>query len=45
MKKTKKRIADEYLGEVTLPLLRNEVGSRIDSSTAAKLDALRRNRR
>ncbi|WP_314621136.1 NYN domain-containing protein [uncultured Selenomonas sp.] len=45
VKKTKKRIADEYLGEVTLPLLRNEVGSRIDSSTAAKLDALRRNRR
>ena len=44
VKKTKKRIADEYLGEVTLPLLRNEVGSRIDSRTAAKLDALRKGR-
>ena len=45
VKKTKKKIADEYLGEVTLPLSRNEVGSRIDSRTAAKLDALRKKRR
>ena len=45
VKRTKKKIADEYLGEVTLPLLRNEVGSRIDSRTAAKLDALRKKQR
>ena len=45
VKKTKKKIADEYLGEVTLPLSRNEVGSRIDSRTAAKLDALRKRSR
>ena len=45
VKKTKKKITDEYLGEVTLPLSRNEVGSRIDSRTAAKLDALRKRSR
>lgn len=42
VRRTKKKIADEYLGEVTLPLLRNEVGSRLDSRTVAKLDELRR---
>ena len=41
VKKTKKKIADEYLGEVTLHLSHNEDGSRIDSRTAAKLDGLR----
>ena len=42
MKKTKKKIREEYLGKVTLPLVRNEVGSRIDGETAAKLDELRK---
>ena len=42
VKKTKKKIREEYLGKVTLPLVRNEVGSRIDGETAAKLDELRK---
>ncbi len=42
VRKTKKKIREEYLGKVTLPLRRNEVGSRIDSETAAKLDELRK---
>lgn len=42
VRKTKKRIREDYLGKVTIPLVRNEVGSRIDSETAAKLDKLRK---
>ena len=45
VQKTKKKIRDEYLGKVTLPLIRNEVGSRIDQETAAKLDKIRKNHR
>lgn len=44
VKKTKKEIRDKYLGKVVLPLSRNEVGSRIDSDTLSKLDALRKNK-
>jgi uncharacterized protein len=43
VQQTKKKIRDEYLGKVTLPLVRNEVGSRIDNETAAKLEKIRKN--
>lgn len=43
--RTKKKIREEYLSKVVLPLSRNEVASRIDSNTAAKLDAIRKNKK
>lgn len=45
VKKTKAHIAEDYLGRVVLPMSRNEIGSRLDSNTAAKLDALRKKSR
>lgn len=42
VKRAKKQIRQEYLGNVTLPVVRSEVGARIDKSVAAKLEALRR---
>lgn len=42
VKKTKKEIRDRYLGKVVLPLSRNEIASRLDEETLAKLDALRK---
>lgn len=44
LKKTKKEIHDRYLGRVVLPLSRNEIASRLDDETLAKLDALRKGR-
>ena len=43
VRKTRRKIQEEYLAKVTLPLLRNEVGSRIDAETAAKLEKIRKN--
>lgn len=42
VKRAKKQLRQEYLGNVTLPVVRSEVGARIDKSVAAKLEALRR---
>lgn len=42
VKRVKAKLQRDYLGEVTLPLVRNEVGSRLDAETAKKLDALRK---
>lgn len=42
VKRTKKEIKDKYLGKVVLPTSRNEIASRIDPETLAKLDALRK---
>lgn len=44
LKRTKKEIKDKYLGKVILPVSRNEIASRIDAATLAKLDALRKNK-
>lgn len=43
-KRTKREIKDKYLGKVVLPVSRNEIGSRLDPDTLAKLDALRKQR-
>ena len=40
--RAKHHLQKNYLGLVKLPLVRNEVGDRLDSDTAAKLDALRK---
>ena len=42
VKRTKKHLQKEYLGNVTLPVVRNEVGDRIDADIFAKLDEMRR---
>lgn len=42
VRRTKKQLEKEYLGEVTLPLTRMAVRDRLDSDIAAKLDALRK---
>ena len=42
VKRAKKQLRQEYLGNVTLPLVRAEVGDRIDQSVFDKLDRLRR---
>ena len=42
VRKVKRHLRDKYLGAVKLPLVRNEVGDRLDSDTATKLDALRK---
>lgn len=44
VKRAKKEIKDKYLGKVVLPLSRNEIASRIDEETLAKLDALRKSK-
>ena len=44
IKRAKKEIKDKYLGKVVLPISRNEIGSRIDAETLAKLDALRKSK-
>ena len=44
VKRAKKEIKDKYLGKVVLPISRNEIGSRIDAETLAKLDALRKSK-
>ncbi|MBR6342399.1 MAG: NYN domain-containing protein [Selenomonadaceae bacterium] len=44
VRKAKKQIQQEYLGPVTLPLVRNEVGGQLDADTSAKLDAFRKRR-
>lgn len=40
--RVKAKLHRDYLGEVTLPLVRNEVGGRLDEETIKKLDALRK---
>ena len=42
VKRAKKHLRKEYLGNVTLPVQRNEVGDRIDSDVWAKLEEMRR---
>ena len=42
VKRTKKHLQKEYLGNVTLPVIRNEVGDRIDADIFAKLEKMRR---
>lgn len=42
VKRAKKHLRKEYLGNVTLPVQRNEVGDRIDSDVMAKLEQMRR---
>lgn len=44
VKRAKKEIKDKYLGKVVLPVSRNEIASRIDEETLAKLDALRKSK-
>ena len=44
VKRAKKEIRDKYLGKVVLPVSRNEIASRIDAETLAKLDALRKSK-
>lgn len=44
VKRAKKEIKDKYLGKVVLPVSRNEIASRIDAETLAKLDALRKSK-
>ena len=44
LKQTKKEISDKYLSKVVLPVSRNEIGSRLDDDTMAKLDAMRKGR-
>ncbi len=45
VKRAKKEIQDKYLGKVQLPRTsRNEIASRIDAETLAKLDALRKHK-
>ena len=45
VRRVKQHLQEKYLGSVKLPLVRNEVGDRLDSDTAAKLDALRKGKR
>ena len=42
VKRAKKHLRKEYLGNVTLPVVRNEVGDRIDANVFAELEKLRR---
>ena len=42
VKRAKQQLRKEYLGNVTLPVVRSEVGDRLDQNVFAKLDALRR---
>ncbi|MBR0102943.1 MAG: NYN domain-containing protein, partial [Selenomonadaceae bacterium] len=42
VKRAKQHLRKEYLGNVTLPVKRNEVGDRIGAEVYAKLDKLRR---
>ena len=42
IKRAKKHLRKEYLGNVTLPVQRNEVGDRIDSDVWAELEKMRR---
>lgn len=42
VKRAKQHLRKEYLGNVTLPVRRNEVGDRIDADVLAKLEQLRR---
>ena len=42
IERVKKKLHEDYLGEVTLPLKRNEVASHLDATTLKKLDALRK---
>ncbi len=42
VKRAKKILQKEYLGNVTLPVVRNEVGDRIDADIFAKLEKMRR---
>lgn len=44
VKRAKKILRKDYLGNVTLPVQRNEVGDRIDSEIMAKLEEMRRQR-
>lgn len=42
IKRAKKHLRKEYLGNVTLPVRRNEVGDRIDADVWAELEKMRR---
>lgn len=42
VKRAKKKLREKYLGNVTLPVVRNEVGDRISSDVMAKLEEMRR---
>ena len=42
VRRVKKQLRKDYLGEVTLPVTRMEVSDRLDAEVAAKLDALRK---
>ena len=42
VKRAKKHLRKEYLGNVTLPVQRNEVGDRIDADVWAELEKMRR---
>ena len=42
VRRTKKHLREQYLGPVRLPLARYDVSERLDAETAAKLDALRK---
>lgn len=42
VKRVKQQLRREYLGNVTLPVVRNEVGDRIGAEVFAKLEELRR---
>ena len=42
VKRAKKQLRQEYLGNVTLPVVRSEVGDQLDKNVFAKLDELRR---
>ena len=44
IRRAKKHLRKEYLGNVTLPVQRNEVGDRIDSEVWAELEKMRRQR-
>ena len=44
VKRAKKHLQKEYLGNVTLPVKRNEVGDRIDADVFAKLEEMRRSK-
>ena len=44
VRKARQKLETEYLSHVKLPVVRNEVGSRIDSATAKQLDELRKER-
>ena len=42
VKRAKKNLQKEYLDNVTLPVVRNEVGDRLDADIFAKLEKMRR---